>query len=139
MKSRLDDQIVKEGHGMLQANHEIGYSLALLLLLAGAAWNAYLLWQRRRPPSMGEISIPQSLAVRGHPAEAKQVSSTETGAEPLLGSASTLHAAGPTKEIDSTRTTVNLCSNCGEPRATNAKFCPKCGKPAGSSTAIMRG
>src|ERR1039458_7680072 len=54
MKSRLDDQIVKEGHGMLQANHEIGYSLALLLLLAGAAWNAYLLWQRRRPPSMGE-------------------------------------------------------------------------------------
>ena len=47
MKSRLDDQILKEGHGMLQVSYETGFSLALLLLLAGAAWNAYLLWHKR--------------------------------------------------------------------------------------------
>jgi hypothetical protein len=46
LKSRLNDQIVKQGQGMLQVNYESGFSLALILLIAGAAWNVYLFSQR---------------------------------------------------------------------------------------------
>jgi hypothetical protein len=53
MKTRLDEKIVKQGQGMLQVNYEVGYSLAVLLLIAGAAWNAYLYIQGRKPAAPG--------------------------------------------------------------------------------------
>jgi len=41
MKSNIDEQILKQGQGLLQANSEIGYGLAVLLFIAGGAWNGY--------------------------------------------------------------------------------------------------
>ncbi len=51
MKARLDDQVVKQGHGMLQVSYESGFSLALLLFVAGAVWNGYLHSQRNNIPA----------------------------------------------------------------------------------------
>jgi hypothetical protein len=45
MKSRIDGGIVKHGQGVLRANYEIGFFLALLLMIAGAVWNGYLFSQ----------------------------------------------------------------------------------------------
>ena len=46
--SRLDDQIQKQGEGMATVSSEAGFTLAALLLVAGAAWNIYLFIQVRR-------------------------------------------------------------------------------------------
>lgn len=48
MRSRMDDQILNQSRGALQTNYETGFSLALLLLIAGTAWNAFLFSRRKR-------------------------------------------------------------------------------------------
>lgn len=48
LHSRLEDQITKQSQGVAQVSFEIGYTLALLLLIAGTAWNVYLFLQGRR-------------------------------------------------------------------------------------------
>jgi len=53
MKSRIDGGIVKHGQGVLQANYEIGFFLALLLMIAGAMWNGYLFSQRAKAAATG--------------------------------------------------------------------------------------
>jgi hypothetical protein len=48
MRSRLDGQFQTQGQGVATAAYETGYMLAMLLLIAGAAWNVYLFLQTRR-------------------------------------------------------------------------------------------
>ena len=48
MRSRLNDQLQTQGQGLAKATYETGFTLAVLLLLAGAAWNVYLFLQSRR-------------------------------------------------------------------------------------------
>jgi hypothetical protein len=48
MKSRLDDVVAKRGQGMIQVNYEVGFFLALLLMITGAVWNGYLFWQKAK-------------------------------------------------------------------------------------------
>jgi hypothetical protein len=59
MRSRLDAQLQTQGQGVATATYETGYTLAILLLIAGAAWNVYLFLQARRSneavPSVPEI------------------------------------------------------------------------------------
>jgi hypothetical protein len=43
LRSRLEDQIQKQSQGVAQVSFESGYKLALLLLIAGTAWNIYLI------------------------------------------------------------------------------------------------
>lgn len=47
----VDDQAIKQGHGMLQVSYESGFSLALLLFVAGTVWNGYLYSQRNKAPA----------------------------------------------------------------------------------------
>ena len=115
MKSRLDDQIVKQGQGMLQVNYETGFSLALLLLIGGAAWNAYLFSQKSKFLGTAQFAALQPVATRGHSEGSKQVPLAETGAAPQ---------------------SLTFCPNCGEPWTANAKFCTKCGKTAGNGAAV---
>jgi hypothetical protein len=44
----MDDQIMTQGRSMPQVSYETGFSPALLLLIAGAGWNAFLFSQRKR-------------------------------------------------------------------------------------------
>jgi hypothetical protein len=46
-KVQLDTQIHKQGMGMAQTNYDIGYVLALVLLIVGAGWSAYRSLQRQ--------------------------------------------------------------------------------------------
>jgi hypothetical protein len=60
-KGRLDDQVLRQGQGMLQVNTETGYIIAVCLFLCVAAWNAYLSWvgyQQRQFATVGRV--PQS-------------------------------------------------------------------------------
>jgi len=45
---RMVANVQKQGQGMITANSESGYTLALLLLIAGTAWNVYLFLQNRK-------------------------------------------------------------------------------------------
>lgn len=58
MKSRLDGQLQTQGQGVATAAYETGYTLAVLLLVAGAAWNVYLFLQARR----ASAPVPANLA-----------------------------------------------------------------------------
>jgi len=62
LRSRLEDQITKQSQGVGQVSFESGYTLALLLLIAGTAWNVYLFLQGRRSATVAAPS-PDSVAV----------------------------------------------------------------------------
>lgn len=47
-KVRLDEQLQKQGNGMISATYESGFILAVILLAFGAAWNVYMNLQERR-------------------------------------------------------------------------------------------
>jgi lysylphosphatidylglycerol synthetase-like protein (DUF2156 family) len=53
MASRLEGQVQKATEGMGQTNLEIGFTFAISLLIAAAAWNIYLL---RQKGGMGQSS-----------------------------------------------------------------------------------
>jgi hypothetical protein len=56
MRSRLDAQIQRQGQGLATVNYETGFTLAIVLLLAGAALNIYLFLQSRRIKDAGNTS-----------------------------------------------------------------------------------
>jgi len=57
LRSRLDDQIQKQGMGMVTTSYETGFTLAILLLVAGAGWNIYLFLQNKK---MSTANAPNS-------------------------------------------------------------------------------
>jgi len=91
MKVRLDDQIVRQGQGMLQVNYETGYVLAIILLIAGVGWNAFLISQQKRDPL---ISAPAS------PSEQRPVT-VDSAPCPYCGTETSVGA--------------RFCRNCGRP------------------------
>ena len=67
MKSRVEERILQQGQGAIQVSYEPGYTLALLLLIAGAAWSTFLFWQKRQQPGISlPPPAPQSPGVPGH-------------------------------------------------------------------------
>lgn len=58
LKSRIDDQIAKQGGGMFQVNYEAGFIMALLLFLGATAWNAYMFWDKRRTMAIESSVAP---------------------------------------------------------------------------------
>lgn len=99
LKSKMDDQIVKQGQGMLQVNYEAGFTLTLVLLVAGAAWNGYLFFSQQA----GDVapSLPITARPPGQP-------------------------ASPTV---SPPASAAVCPHCGAPMREVSKFCASCGKP----------
>lgn len=59
---RFGGQLQKQSQGVAQASFEVGYTLAVLLLIAGAAWNIYLFLQSRRAAAVAAPS-PDSAAL----------------------------------------------------------------------------
>jgi hypothetical protein len=140
MKSRLDDQIFKQGHGMLQLNYESGFSLALVLLIAGTAWNAYLFAQRKGVPT----GLPSTL----HPYEGTDPDAAEmqrpVGHPPpsslsVGGGAPRQSPAGPPDNGYAATATARFCPNCGAERMGQSKFCLNCGKPVVLDTPAAQG
>jgi hypothetical protein len=88
LHSRFGGQLQKQSQGVAQASFEVGYTLALLLLIAGAAWNIYLFLQGRKLAT-AESSLP------------------------IVDSASPpcAHCGKPIREG------VKFCESCGKPSA----------------------
>lgn len=99
MKSRLDDKIVKQGQGVLQVDYNVGYSLAVLLLIAGAAWNAYLYIDGRK------TGVP---VLAGAPAVL----------HPLQSSAPAVQATVSCSSCGAMTKPGKFCGSCGKPMAT---------------------
>jgi hypothetical protein len=77
MRSRLDGQLQTQGQGVATAAYETGYTLAMLLLIAGAAWNVYLFLQTRRtsaaftppPAPLQDSNVPGGIQSESRPLE----------------------------------------------------------------------
>jgi hypothetical protein len=96
MRSRLDAQLQKQGEGMAQASYEAGYTLALLLLAAGAAWNIYLTIQSNKNAS-------QSAVADGGISDSRN-DSVASASPPLCG--------GCGKPVGAS---ARFCESCGKP------------------------
>lgn len=106
MRSRLNDQLQSQSQGLAKATYETGFTLAVLLLIAGAAWNVYLFLQTKR---VGE-AIPL-LPVKGQ--SGNKHSPAQSGSPPL-----------PLERQD------RICHHCAEPIRAAARFCESCGRSA---------
>ena len=93
---RLDDQIAKQGQGMLQVNYEAGFSLTLLLLLCGTVWNGYVLATSRAP-------VEQALPPQQHIVARTRLPSSPQGFCEHCGVQWTAGAS--------------FCGSCGKPAA----------------------
>lgn len=110
MRFRLDDQLQKQAGGMASATYETGFTVAVLLLIAGAVWNAYLFRQNPR----SEDLVPAS-KVEANPIDTPSSSTQSQSAtgEGILDSQS--------------------CSHCGQRVGPAARFCEACGTPSQQS------
>jgi hypothetical protein len=106
MRSRLSDQLQSQSQGLAKATYETGFTLAVLLLIAGAAWNVYLFLQTRR---VGEAS-PLVPATRQ---SGNEHSPAQSGSPPL-----------PLERQD------RICRHCAQPIRGTARFCESCGRSA---------
>jgi hypothetical protein len=76
MRSRLNDQLQSQSQGLAKATYETGFTLAVLLLIAGAAWNVYLFLQSRRS-SDANRSVPIiEQSGNDHPSELQDMKGT---------------------------------------------------------------
>ena len=119
MKYHLDNEIVTQGRGMMQAAYEPGYWLTLFLMVASAAWSAYVFSQAVRilapasagpPPAPGLMNSPP-LASPGSPGAAPGMVTPRPPGQP----------ANPAR----------FCSSCGQALTAPARFCPGCGSSLG--------
>jgi len=105
LRAKMDDQIARQSRDMLQVSYEAGYTLTLLLLIAGAALNGYIFFSQRAPSAMRGAASPAS-----EPASA-QVS------------------------VPATTRPATACPHCGAPIEEGSKFCSGCGNPLSASAA----
>lgn len=117
MRLRLADQVLKQGQGMLQVNSETGFSLALLLLIAGAAWNAFLFWQRKGDP----LRNP-------HPASPGPPHVFEHVNEPSPVGISGSAQQGPFTTENMNSNTQEVCPACGSTECVGEQFCGNTGQ-----------
>lgn len=62
-KVRMDEQVQQQGMGLIKINSELGFTLAVLLLLAGAIWNSYIFSKRKRA-ARAAVFLPVAIAAR---------------------------------------------------------------------------
>lgn len=69
LRAKMDDQIAKQGQGVLQVSYEAGYTLTLLLLVAGAASNGYVFFSQRAQSAVPNLpDAPRPPGERASPA-----------------------------------------------------------------------
>lgn len=59
LRSHLNGELQSRAGGMVQANYQTGYTLALVLLVAGAIWNVFMFLQSRRTAA-SEVGIQRA-------------------------------------------------------------------------------
>jgi hypothetical protein len=129
MRSRLNDQLQSQGQGLAKATYETGFTLAVLLLIAGAAWNVYLFLQRRRLSEAGRLAPDTGQSGNDH-------SSIQSESPPLptkkQGSfVAAHHSEGQTEEATSNGQPIaRICRHCAQPIRATARFCESCGRSA---------
>jgi len=106
MRSRLNDQLQNQSQGLAKATYETGFTLTLLLLIAGAAWSIYLFLQSRR---IGEASLLAPATGQS----GNDHSPAQSGSPPLP-----LESQG------------QICRHCAQPIRATARFCESCGRSA---------
>lgn len=107
LRSRLDGELQKQSQGMAQASYESGYTLAVLLLVAGTAWNIYLLRQSRQiayanasPPDGGSGSAVHK------PGESSSPATCSHCGKPIRGGARFCESCGKPSENVGTSSSV---------------------------------
>ena len=113
MRSRLDDQLQKQAQGLAKATYETGFTLAVLLLIGGAAWNVYMFLQSRRISEAGRL-VPGA---------------GQSGSDHALVQSESPPSLRENQE-NQTQPGTRSCSHCGKPIRANARFCEACGKAA---------
>jgi hypothetical protein len=129
MRSRLDEQLQKQAAGMASAHYETGFTLAVLLLIAGAAWNVYLFLQSRR---LNE-AVPSDQGVsQGGSHHSPSQSSSPPGPLEMQGSLIVARDSGSQTQAatGNKQFSGEFCSHCGEPMEAGMRFCESCGKSA---------
>jgi hypothetical protein len=135
MKSRLDGEIVTRGEGMFQVSYGGGFSLALLLMIAGVAWNGYLFSQRGKaavpsptggPPSPYAGQNSNLVQPKQEPAPA--VASQSQAIPQATQTDSAPHAQPPAAGLANARAGKVVCPSCGASTGASDKFCSDCGK-----------
>ena len=106
MRSRLNDQLQSQGQGLAKATYETGFTLAVLLLIAGAAWNLYLFLQSRRSSEANRLAPITAHSGDDHP-------SVQSESPPL----------NPERQ-------TRICHHCAQPIRATARFCESCGRTA---------
>lgn len=106
MRSRLNDQLQSQSQGLAKATYESGFTLTVLLLIAGAAWSIYLFLQSRR---IGEASLLAPATGQS----GNDHSPAQSGSPPLP-----LESQG------------QICRHCAQPIRATARFCESCGRSA---------
>jgi hypothetical protein len=101
MAARMQDQVQHATEGMGQASLEAGFTLAISLLAAAAAWNLYLVTQEKRSAGASGISGATSAA-----------------------SGAAVPAPGPE---GSEERNFGFCASCGARRNDASAFCGSCG------------
>ena len=130
LKVRLDDQLQKQGGGMVTASYETGFVLAFLLLVAGVAWNAYSFVQSRRSQKVG---VPAGNGGAGH-GEMLFGSPPQPRETPGV-SGDPVRSGMQVPTMASTAQNGNrFCAQCGQQLKLAAKFCEACGSPASTSS-----
>jgi hypothetical protein len=129
MRSRLDDQLQTQGQGLAKATYETGFTLAVLLLIAGAAWNVYLFLQSRRLSEASRLALDTGQSGKDDP-------SIQSESPPLptekQGSFIAAHdSEGQTEEATRNEQPVaRICRHCAQPIRATARFCESCGRSA---------
>ena len=106
MRSRLNDQLQSQGQGLAKATYETGFTLAVLLLIAGGAWNVYLFLQSRRSSEANRLAPITGQSGNGHP-------SVQSESPPL-----------------NIERQTRICRHCAQPIRATARFCESCGRSA---------
>jgi hypothetical protein len=100
MASRMTNEIQKATQGMGSVNEEFGFTVTIVLLIAAAVWNIYLITQRK------EIEGPL-VPIRENPVRDGQV--------------------GPGPPVQRPSSAALRCEKCGELINAGVSFCEECG------------
>jgi hypothetical protein len=131
MRSNLNSQIQAKTQGMATVTYEAGFTVVLLLLLAGMGWNIYLFLQARRLNAAGvpamkdaEGGLGYGTAPPGVQAQPMDRPGHATVAEASVGIPNPSSGNGGAR--------ARFCTSCGSAVRPNARFCESCGSPAES-------
>ena len=94
LQSKLNSDMSKEVQGAFRLDWEMGFALALLFFVAGAAWNFYQFFQGKKLPAAPAVSPPMS---------------ANAAAAPGPGTASFCQHCGQALAVD-----ARFCGGCGK-------------------------